>query len=391
VSTNAPYAVATARKAGATKSQLGYNLIELLMAMALSTIIFMSITALYTYQADSITAQSYVLTSTRDGRFAFEHLRRDLLALGSNSTSNSDVDDWVCPKPPVILRALSVGYDDSHVVRADLNPFVSTTSLTLFGALDVKTTYETESITGKSVKLLDDGSLPDTEALWNETFIAERYLRLGTPDGKSMIIAIVASNFGDKTVTLLAEPPQMVGAQRCGFQGAGASLAVNVLGFIRYRIIADTRPTAPVDAKGLATRTLFVRERMAVDGTTVAGSLPLAENIIEVGIYDVGMDLDASADKVAMQAFPFVEAVAKADGSGLLGNSLAARPEALRFLTAKISVRADNHRRGLSHMPRAAKHLPLLTYKLDEAATGAAQVTTIGGRVTMPTLVSKNL
>jgi prepilin-type N-terminal cleavage/methylation domain-containing protein len=373
------------------RGERGYNLIELLMAMALSTIIFMSITALYTYQADGITAQNHVLTSTRDARFAFEHLRRDLLSLGSNSTPNSDIDDWVCPKPPVSLRALSIGFAGGHVVRPDLNPYVSTTSLTLFGALDVKTTYETESITGKSVKLLDDGGLPANEALWNDAFNVDRYLRIATPDGKSMIIAITATSFNDKTVTLLSEPPQLVGAQRCGYQGAGAGLQVNVLGFARYRVIADTRPTAPVDAKGAATRTLLVRERLAVDGVTLVGSLPLAENVVEVGVYDVGMDTDASAEVVAMQSFPFVEDVAKPDGSGLLGTSLAARPEALRFLTAKISVRADNHRRGLAHLPRAAIHLPMLTYKLDENADGAAPVTTIGGRVTMPTLVSKNL
>lgn len=369
----------------------GYNLIELLMAMALSTIIFMSITALYSYQADSITAQSHLLTTSRDARFALEHMRRDLLSLGSNATPNSNVDDLVCPKPATTIRAISLDVKEGFVVREDLNPNLRKLAMTLFGSLDVKTRFATESITGKTVKLLDDGTLPASEALWVNTFKTSRYLRLSMPDGRSILTPIASSSFSDKTVSLASEPPQMVGAQRCGYQGAGGGLAVDVQGFVRYRIIGDTRPSAPTNSKGEPTRTLLVREELGVDGATLVGSLPLAENVVEIGLYDVGLDTNPAADVVDMQLLPTVDDMAKSDGAGLLGTSLAARPEAIRFLTVKLSVRADVHQRGLTHIERKQKFLPLLTYKLDELGDGSAPVTTIGGRVTLPALVSRNL
>ncbi|MEY3014516.1 MAG: hypothetical protein RIT45_3251 [Pseudomonadota bacterium] len=378
-------------RAAPARGQAGYNLIELLMAMTLATIIFMSITTLYSYQAESITAQSHVLTTSRDARFALEHMRRDLLSIGSNATANSVVDDQVCPKPAVPIRGLTLDPTKGHVVREDLNPNLRKLAITLFGSLDVKTRYATESITGKEVKLVDDGTLPATEALWNETFKTSRFLRLGSPDGRSMILSIAATGFSAKTVTLATAPPQMVGAQRCGYQGAGGGLTVDVQGFVRYRIIADQRPTAPTDAKGQATRTLLVREALDTDGATVVGALPLAENVVEIGVFDAGYDNNPAADVVELKAATFTEDMVKADGSGLFGTAVSARPEALRFLTVKLSVRGDAHRRGLTHLQRKYKYLPLETYKLDESDAGAASVTTIAGRITFPALTSRNL
>lgn len=373
------------------RAEAGYNLIELLMAMSLATIIFMSITALYTYQAESITAQSNILTTQRDARFALDHLNRDMLALGSNSTANSLVDDLLCPKPATTIRAITLDPKEGYVVRPDLNPNVRTLGITLFGSLDIHRRYETESISGKAVKLLDDGKLPATEALWNQTFKTSRYLRLAMADGRSIMTPIAATSFADKTVSLQSAPPQMVGAQRCGYQGTGSGLKVDVAGFVRYRIIADTRPSAPTDGKGDPARTLLVREELDTDGATVIGALPLAENVVELGLYDAGYDADPAADVVNMQLLPTVEDMVKSDGSGVFGSDASARPEALRFVTVKLSVRADVHQRGLAHIERKQRFLPLLTYKLDDLGDGAAPVTTIGRRISSPSLVSRNL
>ena len=387
-----PRATATTQPRPARRGgELGYNLIELLMAMALSSVVFMSITTLYAYQAESFSSQAHVLTSTRNGRFAMEHLRRDLMALGSNATPNSTVDDLVCPKPAIPLRALTLDSDEGYVYRPDLNPHLRTIAITLFGSLDIKSRFETESITAKIVKLVDDGGLPSTEDVWNGTFTTDRFLRMATGDGKSMIIPIASTSFSDKTVTLKTEPEQMQGTQRCGYQGAGGGLSVDVQGLIRYRIIADTRPTAALDSNGNAIGTLLVRERLEVDGTTVHGALPLAENVVEIGVFDAILDGDPAADAIKPDQRYFVEEMVQPDGSGVLGDTNTARPEALRSITVKISIRGDEQQRGLTHRPRGDKRNPLMTYRIDPAGNGAAQVTTLATRVAMTTLISRNL
>ncbi len=375
----------------ARRGERGFNLLELLMSLSIATIIFMSVITLYTFQAESVTSQSHVLTSTRSAQFAMEHLRRDLSSLGSNATANTHIDDLVCPKPAITLRALSVGVDDGFIYEETLNPFLRRTSLTLFGSLDVKSRYETGAIAGKVVTLVDDGKLPATEELWSDTFTTDRFLRLSTADGKSMYFAITATSFSARTVTLASEPPQVEGAQRCGYQATGAGLMVDVQGLIRYRIIADTRPTARKDSTNQPVDTLLVRERLAVDGVTVHGALPLTENIIEIGLFDAFFDANPAPDATDPDHRYFVEEMAKPDGTGPLGTSLAARPEALRSVTVKLSVRADEHQKDLAHKPRAHKNNPLFTYKLDTNLSGSAQVTTIGSRVTMPALISRNL
>ncbi len=392
MSSSRSHVAVPARPGGdARRGERGYNLLELLMSMTMATIIFMSVITLYTFQAESVTSQSHVLTSTRSAQFAMEHLRRDLTALGSNATANSHIDDLVCPKPAILLRALTVGIDEGFVYEETVNPFMRRTALTLFGSLDVKTRYETDSIAGKVVTLVDDGTLPTTEALWLDTFTTDRFLRLSTADGKSMYFAITATSFSARTVTLVSEPPQIEGAQRCGYQATGAGLMVDVQGLVRYRIIADTRPTARKDSNSQPVDTLLVRERLEVDGVTVRGALPLSENIIEIGLFDAFFDANPAPDATDPDHRYFVEDMAKADGTGPLGHSLAARPEALRSVTVKLSVRADEHQRDLMHKPRAHKNNPLFTYKLDANLSGSAQVTTIGSRVTMPALISRNL
>jgi len=378
-------------RATGSAGQRGYNLIELLMAMALSSVVFMSITTLYAYQAESFASQTHVLTSTRNGRFAMEHLRRDLMALGSNATPNSAIDDLVCPKPATVLRALTLDLNDGYVFRPDLNPHLRTVSITLFGSLDVKSRYETESISAKIVKLVDDGTLPSTEALWNDTFTTDRFLRMAAGDGKSMIIPIASTSFSDKTVTLTVEPDQMQGTQRCGYQGTGGGLTVDVQGLVRYRIIGDMRPTAPIDPNGNPVNTLLVRERLEVDGVTVHGALPLAENVVEIGVFDGYFDSDVAPDAIAKDERINVEEMVQADGSGVLGKTNAARPESLRAITVKLSIRADEQQRGLTHRPRADKRNPLMTYRMDPLGNGAAPVTTLATRVTMTTLISRNL
>lgn len=379
------------------RSERGFNLIELLMAMGISGVIFMAITMLYTYQAQTLQTQTGVLSMHREARFALDHLRRDLSSMGSNTTPNSDIDGMVCPKPGVPLRVISAKLDDGYVYKDDLNPNMQPVSIRLFGSLDVRTRYKVAAISGAKVVITDasggSAELPETEAIWNEIFSKDRYLRISGADSRMFFYPIASTSFTERSVTLTSAPPRIAGAQRCGYQALGNGMWVDVQGFIRYRVIADTRPGAPEDESGVATRGVLVRERLATDGTTLVSQLALAENVIELAINDLGVDLDPNAAGVKLQIYPLQNHsdILTNGGGGLLGSGASAKPETIRFLTIKLSLRTEVPDRDLMHVPRVADHQPIQTYRLEKNRPTTCRVLTMGTRISMPTMVSRNL
>ncbi len=367
------------------------------MAMGIAAVIFMAITVLYQHQAQTLQSQNNVLLMHREGRFALDHLRRDLSSMGSNTTPNSVIDAMVCPKPGIPLRVIQAKLGDGFVYQPGINPNVQSVALTLFGSLDVRTRYKTASITGSKVVLTDEtggtAGLPTTDKEWLEVFNKDRYLRISGADGKSFFYPIQATAFSERSVTLASPPPRIGGSQRCGYQGVGAGMWVDVQGFIRYRVIADTRPSAPTDSNGSHNRGLLVRERLAVDGTTLVSRLALAENVVELAIADVALDIKPDAADIEAKIFPVQSHgdLLTTGGGGLLGSGASARPEQLRFLTIMLSVRAEVPDRDLLHRRRQAPHLPLATYRLDKDRPTTCRVITMGTRVSMPTMVARNL
>ncbi len=373
------------------RGELGFNLIELLMSLSMATILFMSIVVLFVKQSEVMQSQNDVIDVGREAQFAVDHLRRDLTSLGSNSTPNSDIDGTVCPKPMTSLRALSVSVENGYVVRPDLNPNIHPVALTLFGSLDVKQRFRTASISGDKIFLLDDGKLPVSQPAFDDLFATDRYLRISGSDGTQMFFTIASSSFGDRSVTVTEAVPRQGEGQSCGYQGFGQNYSIDVQNFVRYRVIADARPGAPLDKNGQASQTLLVRERMAPDGITLKKQLVLAENAVDFGISDVGVDMEPAPDKVKMQLFPIVDDVAQKSGSGVLGTGPAARPEALRFLTVKLSLRSAWPDARLTPMPRDDVYKPLVTFRIADDEVGSHAVSTVATRVSMPTLVSRNL
>ena len=373
-------------------NQRGFNLIELLMAMGIAAVIFMSITVLYTYQAKTLQAQTSVLTMHREVRFAIDHMRRDLVSLGSNTSPNSVIDDLVCPKPATDLRVITLELGKGYVYQPLLNPNIQSVAMTLFGSLDVRTRYRVESISGSKVTL-QNVDLPASEEAWKQIFTTDRFLRLSTAEGNAFYYPIASSSFSDRAVTLTAAPPQISGSQRCGYLATGFGMWADVQGFIRYQVVADKRPGAPLDEKNNDMRGILVRERLATDGVTMVSQTILAENAVELSIADAAFDIDPDAANITFKVYPLQNhpELLTPGGGGLLGSSASAKPEQLRFMSIKLSVRADVPDRDLLHTPRPALQLPLLTYKLEEKRPTTCRVVTMGTRVHMPTMVARNL
>ena len=362
------------------------------MSMALATIMFMAITTLFVRQNELMQEQNELIVLNREARFGLDHLRTDLTSLGSNTTPNSTADPTVCTKPAAQLRALTVNTTDGYVAATALNPNVVPTSLTLFGSLDIKTRYRTAAIEGSVVTLYDDGNLPATQAAWDEVFATDRYVRISGADGQQMFFAILSGNQGSKTVTVSGTIPRVATGNNCGYTGLGINYNVDVQNFVRYRVVGDVRPGAPLDKTGKALQSLLVRERMQTDATTVRNQLVLVENAVDLQIYDIGFDIDRTQDKVKLSVLRLADDVFLPGGGGALGNQTAtAMPEALRFLTVKLSVRTTWPRKQLVHRPREVVWQPLQTWLLPDENDGSHPVISVASRVAFPTLVSRNL
>lgn len=377
-------------QAWAGPGQHGFSLMELMMSMAIATGIFMGMVALFVQQGRVMQEQNELILLNRESRFGLEHLRADLQSLGSNTTPNSVVDPLVCVKPDPPLRVLTADIAVSHVAAPELNPHVKPVALTLFGSLDIKTRYKTASIDGNKVVLFDDGTLPLTQADFESVFAVGRYLRIASATGQMMFYPITSASQGDRSVTL-ASPVQRIGnGATCGYSGLGANYDIDVQNFVRYRVTADERPGAPMSG-GKPMQSLLVRERLGVDGTTVLGQLILVENAVDLQLYDVGMDFDVSPELVKLKVLPLSEDVVQANGEGFLGSTTSAHPEAMRFVTVKLSVRSAWSQRDLLHRPRDVSWQPLNTWLLPGENDGSHTVITAATRMALPTLVARNL
>ncbi len=361
--------------------------------MSLATILFMAITTLYVKQGEVLQEQNDVLDMNREARFSLDHLRRDLTALGSNGTPNSEADPLVCPKPDVALRAISASMLGSYVAAPELNPGVRPIAVTLFGSLDVKRRFRTASIEGTKVFLFDDSSnpLPKSQAEFEQIFTDDRFLRISGADGQMMFFHIVSANSADASITVSSVIPRLGEGQVCGYGGFGGNYWVDVQGFIRYRIIGDTRPDARVLVGGKPERTLLVRERLMGDGTTLRSQTILAENAVELGLYDAMIDTARAPETMKGTVLTKIDNMLTEAGGGLLGSTGDAVPESLRALTVKLSMRGEWPNKNLTHLPRLTYYSPLTTFQLANDGKGATPVVTLATRVFLPTLVSRNL
>ncbi len=362
------------------------------MSMALATIMFMAITTLFVRQNEQMQEQNELIVLNREARFGLDHLRTDLTSLGSNTTPNSTVDPTVCVKPATQIRVLTADTTNGYVAASALNPNVVPTSLTLFGSLDIKTRFRTSAMEGSVVTLYDDGNLPATQAAWDEVFATDRFVRISGADGQQMFFPILAGNQGSRTITVSGTIPRVATGNNCGYTGLGINYNVDVQNYVRYRIVGDLRPGAPTDKAGKALQSLLVRERMQIDGTTIRNQLVLVENAVDLQIFDMIFDADRTQAAVKLDPKRLADEVYLPGGGGPLGNQAAsAMPEALRFMTVKLSVRTTWPRKQLVHRPREVLWQPLQTWLLPDENDGSHPVISVASRVTFPTLVSRNL
>ncbi len=373
-----------------TRTQAGFTLIELLVALVVAIILVTIVYAMYIRGAKTYRVQNMSLEMQAQARFALEHLRRDVSNAGFNATINTNIDPNMCQKPTTSLRAISLSESTAGLTPLTENPFVKPLALTLLGdyAGDGQVFF-TSSVVGTTVTLQDSFKTEITQAQFEEIFAANnnRFLRIVDKDQYELMIPITGNSYENGTVTLSSSPPVRSKAQSCGIQGFGEGLEVNSAQFIRYRLAQDTRPSAKPGKWDL------IREEVKVDGKTAVADtmLIIAEYVVDLDAYDFAFDSDSTGLRPKITFTPFSTDVLDSSGTGSLGSTQSARPQDLRLLTLKMTVRSGDEDPELRHNPRQAAKAPIRTFDPEPKLEGSCRTITLTSRVLLQTLAVRNV
>jgi len=361
-------------------------LVALVVAIILVTIVY----SMYIRGAKTYRVQNMSLQMQSQARFALEHLRRDVTNAGFNATINTNIDQNMCQKPANTLRAITLTQDKSGLSPVTENPFVSPLAITLLGdyAGDGQVFFTT-SVVGNTVTLQDGYKSEVTQTMFEEIFATDnnRFLRIVDKDQYELLIPVAGNSYDNGTITLATSPPVRSKTQACGIQGFGEGLEVNSAQFIRYKLTQDTRPNARAGKWDL------IREEVKNDGTTAVADtmLIIAEHVVDLNAYDFAFDDDTTGLRPNISFTPFSSDVLDSTGTGTLGATASARPQDLRLLTLKVTVRSGDEDPELLHKPRQAANGPIWTFDPEPQLQGACRTVTLTSRVLLQTLAVRNV
>lgn len=373
------------------KTQPGFTLYELLVAVVVATILIVMVYTVYTKASRSYRNQSMAVAMQQHARFAIDHLRRDIALAGFNATPNSTLDPNVCMQPASPLRAITAkrSLAGTTVASPTQNPNIAPLEFTLFGDYTGANgeIFITQSVAGNTVTLQTGFETLITEAQFLRIFAdnKRRYLRIVDAEQYEVYIPISGANYGARQIVLESAPPVRSGTQTCGIQGFGLGLQVSPAMFIRYRLeLTDA-------ARGA---TALVREDVQVDGVTPVedSKLLIADNVVDFSAYDFVLDNDATkrSPSLAVTAIPDASILDESGEGGVLG-SLSATSQNLRFMTIKVTVRTDQEDPELTHVPRAGPYTRMNTYDVYPGLEGAARTLSLTSKVMLQTLAVRNI
>lgn len=404
------------RKSGHKAFDAGLTIVELLVAMALSFIVIASIYYMYTFSTRTYRLQDQVMRAMDQARFAMEQLRRDIAMAGFMATPNSDADPNVCtPKPIPALKGIAFERCPGQtladcVANPQSNVNIEPSAVTLFGAFwgggtqysaipgtPSVTAWEpfvTESIVGNEVRL--QVRHPDdfpTREQFMEMFNDRRYLRIVTAEQYELYYPIAHDGVDYDPpaqpvpiIRLTSAPPIASPPDYCGIQGFGVGLEVNPVGFIRYRLMADTREGAPPGKVDL------VREELDIAGNPIDGSaLVVAEFVADLQFYDFVYDSDSTRMAPTLAFIPFIEDALDTTKPYHFGTDASATPQRLRAVTVKITTRTEDEDPSWPFVPRQSETAPIDSYEVDPVMEGSARTVSLAARVVLRSFATRNV
>lgn len=365
----------------------GLTLIELMVALGIGVTILASVYSLYQASANAYRVQSEVANTEGQLRLALQHLRRDAHRAGFRATAHSTSElgrAKLCWVPPGdVYRAFSIERNTGFVAESGTNANIAPSAVTFFGDYfmpdgNVLEVYRPAG-DNRTLRIVPS-SMPQnwTEQEFERIFRPTiRYLHVvNQADNQEWIARVQSVQFETLTIQLTSAPGEGSVCQR---QGVGP-VFVNPVGWIRYRLAADTTSAELFggdSAARLMGKTDLIREEVDANGTPVNGTqLVIAEYVVDLQVYDAIMNIGLIGAAEAYDVLNTVdEMVGIGNASGLLaplGNT--AVPQDLRFATFKVSVRTAEEDRDLTFLPRGSAYGPIRYFDIDPTTDGSARV-----------------
>ena len=344
------------------RSRRGFTLVEVLVAVAISSFLISTIFFVMTSSSRMFRVQTDISQVTNRMGFAMDEIKNDLRRASFLSVPNAYLDQgdypWyrtVCAAPPWLLVQDGVSpvahsvwvrepaggtldyYQpaDEDLVLAGENP----DQLIILGAFRAEVPFRPTSMQSGADRLnIPNGAFSeaDMQYMFDDAFVS-----VSTPAGGMQFLAIDAVIPGTTETTLvfkqlLNADPAGTGLETCNFTGfGGATYEVVPLHFVRYSIVVD-----PEDRES----TVLIREELdhSMEALNATSRHIVARDIVDFQIWFDGIAAGAVNTDITRDS----ETGTLVDTEGSIGTDSMAggatsRPEGVRFGYVQISARLD--------------------------------------------------
>lgn len=391
-------------KCGRTASSAAFTLIELMVAVTGGLFVTMVVFALARQGSQFYQRESRIAETTLGNVVAFDRLTMDISRAGFLSTPNLRNDPLFCgnrnslPQELRNLASVRITNDDNAAANPVLKAALRTPQfITLSGAYDSVERYATwkvdENVSGGYTVRLQTNSgalsrfgfmdaantVADKTAMLARLFPATRVLRLLNMDTGTFQLAIITQTRTDGVEAYIdlsnPTPPTLnLEGERCGLRG---NVLVNVINIVRYRL-RTVKAQAGFDGYQLLfetgsqpfedNRLELVREELDAEGVAIVGT----QEVVAEYAVDLQFGLTTVNNTASVLPSVFTTVADVTTIAGDLNAIPTARPQDIRAVRARLSLRSREVDRGEDITPGTNIAAGLYRIKLEDATTKAS-------------------
>lgn len=406
-------------------AQRGYTLVELLIAMLITTVTVAALYQVSRSATDTFNQQQRAAEMQLRLRFAMETLRADIARAGYMMSPNTATDLRVCPRPTVPLQAVEVVRDATPAIPLTTdNAFIRPARLRLLGNYSSLDEYRVAGVNGSTITLqnqtpqwaaVDSG--PEMLRIFQGPMSGRRLLRITSNTGSIQFVQVTGVSWqpsnGTTLPTLTVAPaPTIIGdgmgmGVQCGVSGLDVGATVAPIIMVEYSIDSlfndptqrvRHRETYPADDMVASRKTDLVRREFNIQPDLVenAGATRV---VGEYGVdLDVGLAVDDGTPAGSVTGPPSMRTLGFGDpiidtiaGSVNTLGATTALPQRVRSIVVRLSIRDRDQDPSFGWVPRATAADPLTRFRVFNDRLGAARVRTVTTEVALPNLALRNM
>ncbi len=385
-------------KTAKSRHSAGFTLVEMMVAMMLTSIVIFGSYLMFTSSSESFNHQELNAQNNNNLRFAVELLKADLSRAGYHASPNAMRDPFICPKPTFPVPGVMV-FENKTLTESGY-PALTFDELLIVGEMSSLSPFPVRTLASTSIQLQpadDYAGLTATQKTIRDTkfenaFRPHSIVRVLNPDGVAQFAEVGSSSGGTHSISLLTSLAQASDEASCGYMPMAAeNHEVNPVVAYLYTIEIDPNEAEKTD---------LVRWEVNYSGGTTPTPIPgtrlvVAEYIVGIRFMALGPPAAATPQETTV-ALENVEDLISLDASTSTSASviknIGNRPQSARFMVYRLESRT---RRAL---PRRLV-MPSEVINADTAERGyielegqrVAEVRTIQGKIGLPNHILRNL